>query len=164
MKTIPLSRGYVALVDDEDYESLSQHKWYAIVGRGGRAYARRAIRISVGQQKIVPMHRVIMGLTANDPRQVDHVNGNGLDNRRCNLRTCTNAENQHNQRPVRGGTSKYKGVSWHIDSGLWRAYISINKKIRHIGTFKTEIEAARAYDNMAREFFGEFANLNIKEE
>lgn len=98
---------------------------------------------------------------------IDHKNGNGLDNRRSNLRFCTNAQNQHNQRKwgSRSGkplSSRYKGVSWHR-RGHWRAKIQAQGKRRYLGQFQSEEAAARAYDRAARELHGEFAVLNFSD-
>ena len=110
------------------------------------------------------MHRVIL----NTPMgmDTDHINGNGLDNRRCNLRICTHAENISNQRKYSNTMlSKFKGVSWDKSRNRWIVYIGVHPKRIFLGRFKTEIDAAIAYDNAARKYFGEFActNSDVKE-
>ena len=91
----------------------------------------------------------------------DHINGDGLDNRKQNLRICTHAENLRNRRLGKNNTSGYKGVSWHKLHKLWYAHISHNKKLMSLGYFKDKEEAAKAYDRKAIELFGEFAKLNF---
>ena len=152
IRFIPLTQGKVAIVDAEDYEWLSKNKWHA-ANTGGKFYACRSIK-----QRTISMHRVIMG----EPKGmvVDHIDGNSLNNRRCNLRSCTTAQNICNQRP-KGGTSKYKGVCFQKRENKWKAKIRFNGKGIHIGNFDEEIDAAKAYDKKANELFGEFAYLNF---
>ncbi len=159
MKEIPLTQGQVALVDDQDYEELSRHKWSAFKS-GKTWYARRGFGPR-SHQKQVYMHQQIL----NPPPglQCDHINGDGLDNRRCNLRVCTQSQNQHNRR-LQGGTSEFKGVHWYKAQNKWRAKITHNGKRYHLGAFPDETDAARAYDNAAREFFGKFARPNFPNE
>jgi hypothetical protein len=150
IRYIPLTRGLFAIVDAADYEWLSGFRWHATSGR--RPYACLARK-----DKVIYMHRLIM----NPPegKFVDHVDGNSLNYRRSNLRICTKAQNAWN-RPAVGGTSRFKGV--HRDpSGKWKAGIRVGGQQTFIGLFDDEIEAARAYDRMARERFGEFAYLNF---
>jgi hypothetical protein len=115
------------------------------------------------------MHREILGLNHGDRSLVDHRNGNTLDNRRCNLRLATRAQNVFNTAKRKAkATSKYKGVTWSKQAssngtkydGKWRAQIRHNSKLIHIGMFTNELEAARAYNSKAKELFGEFARLN----
>jgi hypothetical protein len=152
-KLIPLSRGKVAIVDAEDYPGLSKHKWYA--NRAKRTcYARGTI-----EGRHVRMHRQI--LTAPRGLVVDHINRNGLDNRKSNLRICTHFQNQQNRRPALNCRSKYKGVRWSKRDKKFRAGIMHNKKSYYLGMFENEIDAAKAYDKKAKELFGEFAYLNF---
>lgn len=154
MKEIKLTQGKVALVDDEDYNWVNQKTWQAQVNHCGIFYACSGYR----REK---MHRVIMGLQKGDKRQVDHINHNGLDNRRCNLRICTNAQNCMNGKR-KGGTSKYKGVHLFKPKGKWYAQIEIGgRKHFFLGSYSTEEDAAIAYNNAAIKYFGEFAHLNI---
>lgn len=155
MKQIELSQGYFAMVDDEDFEKLNQYKWNVRIVKNTQ-YAKRSDRYST--PKTIQMHRVIMGCDNN--MMVDHINGNGLDNRKENLRVCTRSNNLMNSNKPRGEglTSKYKGVN---KSGKnWRAEIRINRQGIYLGTFKTEIEAMLAYNEAAIKYFGEFAKLN----
>ena len=104
------------------------------------------------------MHRLIM--QAIDGQYVDHINGDGLDNRRENLRICTHAQNMQNQMPVRLGTSKYKGVSWDKVAKKWAAHINLDGKPKKLGRFVAEEDAAKAYDSAAIEHYGEYARPN----
>jgi len=158
MKKIPLSKGKFALVDDEDFEWLSKWKWHAR-NKKHTFYAQRCTWFNK-RTKSVQMHRAILGLT--DPKiQGDHINGNGFDNRRSNLRRCTNSQNRQNLLHCRG-KSKYKGVYWHVKGKKWIAKIHLNKKSMHIGSYDSERKAAIAYDKKALELFGEFAKPNFQ--
>jgi len=154
-KLIPLTRGYEAIVDDEDFEWLSQFKWCYSTG-----YAVRK-----KNYKLLMMHREIMQTPLD--MDTDHINRNRLDNRRSNLRIVTTSQNLMNRAKMVGhSTSIYKGVSKLTPRETqrrnpWRACIRIDSRLVHIGLFLDEIEAARAYDAKAREVFGEFAFLNF---
>lgn len=152
MKRITLSKGKYALIDDSDFELISQHKWYAV--ETFKWYA-----LAFQNKKSISMHRFIMG--AKEGQQVDHINGNSLDNRRSNLRFCNNAQNQYNRLPDHVSISKYKGVRWHKRDKLWYAAIKINGKQKWLGYHRDEISAAKTYDAAAKELFGEFAKLNF---
>lgn len=154
MKQIKLSRGLIALVDDEDFEYLSQWKWSAHKG-GNTFYATRTIWKGSIQNK-VRMHRLIL----NTPKgmQVDHIDHNGLNNQKHNIRNCNVQQNHFNVRSV--STTGYHGV--YYDKKYIKACIQYNGKGIHIGNFKREIDAARAYDQKAKELFGDFAYLNFK--
>ena len=159
MKEIPLTQDKVALVDDEDYLSLINHKWNAHKDNGGHLYVYSSTYINK-KHGVMKMHRYILGLKKDDGKLTDHMNGNGLDNRKCNLRICTKSENNMNQAKTRG-TSKYKGVSWCKNRKKWCAQIKLNQKQYFIGYFLLEIDAAMAYDKKAVELFGSFARLNF---
>lgn len=161
-KTISLTQGHVALVDADDYETLVKLKWYASTNKNGNTYAMRDIVVD-GIKKHFRMHRVVV----NAPPElfVDHINHDGLDNRRANLRLCTKSENMKNRSGAcRGASSAYLGVAWKKDVNLWQAGIRYNGKRHALGTFKDEIEAALAYDAAARQYHGPFANPNFPEE
>ncbi len=168
MKKIPLTQGKFAIIDDEDYDFLSQFKWCAHKGKNTfysvrhiTGQSQNKIKNIKYKPKKILMHRLIMKvLSSND--QIDHINGNGLDNRKTNLRICNNQQNTFNSKS-RKGSSIYKGVSYRTDCKKYRARISFNGQARHLGYFNNEIEAAKAYDEKAKELFGEFASLNIKE-
>jgi len=157
-KEIPLTQGKVALVSDEDFDYLGQSKWHAHFD-GTNWYAMRNISVAKGQRAVLAMHRAILNPPSN--LRVDHINHNGLDNRRENIRICTHPENMQNQRKIRGTSSKYKGTSWNKRIGKWQAYVQPNGVRLHLGYFSTEEEAAAAYDTAAIQYYGEFANLNL---
>lgn len=152
MKEIKLTQGEVALVDDDLYEELNLFKW--CVHKGVNTfYAKR-------DQKGIMMHRVVVGLTDLD-LFVDHINGNGLDNQKSNLRICSQSKNSMNQSPQLNRSSIYKGVCYHKLAKKWQSYIKINGKLKYNGLFVNESDAAIAYNNMAAELFGKYAKLNV---
>lgn len=157
MKTISLSQGLFALVDDEDFEKLSKHKWCAVKGTT-TYYAVRHLPGPHKNRKRVYMHRVIMGIT--DPNiEVDHKDHNGLNNQRDNLRVCTTQQNQYNQKIYKSkAISGYKGVHYHL--GKWQALICANGKSKYLGRFSSPIHAALAYNIAALNLHGEFACVN----
>ncbi len=157
MKTIHIGNGRYAIIDDTDYEFVSQFKWWGTTNRQGRIYAR-----TKRDGKPVNMHRLVIGLT--DPRQhCDHVNRNTLDNRRQNLRVANNSLNHANQSKTRKNTSGFKGVIKRDcnKTNPWAANICVNYRTIHIGYFATPEAAAKAYDQAARKHFGEFACTNF---
>lgn len=160
MKEIPLTRGYVAIVDDEDFERFGCVRWAALVTKRA-TYAQRRVG-SRTNGRIVLLHREIMG--AERGMEVDHIDGDGLNNRRGNLRTCSHKDNIRSSHKWRIKTaSRFKGVvfaKWAGKKG-WRASITIDRRNRHLGYFASEEEAASAYDNAARVEFGVFARLNF---
>lgn len=171
MKYIKLTRGFKAIVDDEDYEYLNQFKWCVNIGKKTN-YAVRYATIN-GRYTHILMHREIM----NTPKGLDcdHVFHNGLDNRKYieingklvkNLRNCKHSQNMRNYSAY--GTSKYLGVSRlganNRNAGKFLASIKINGKTKHLGYFINEIDAAKAYDYYANLYFGEYSNLNFKDE
>ena len=147
MKQIPLTKGKFALVDDEDFEFLSQWKWHYIAG----GYACRKPKSGM-----IYMHRLLTRATES---HVDHKNGNKLDNRKENLRLCTVSQNLANQVKTRG-TSKYKGVRFDKKHKKWISAIGFNSRPIQIGRFASEDEAAKAYNLAAVKYYGEFARLN----
>lgn len=159
MKEIQLTQGFVALVDDANFDLLNQFKWQAKVHKR-IVYAARTIRISKNKRKEIKMHRVVMGVTDGNIH-IDHINHNGLDNREENLRTCTHKQNHGNRRKPIGCTSAYKGVSWHNGHKKWVVQIIDSGQRIFISGFDKEIDAAKKYNELAVLHFGEFANLNI---
>jgi len=160
MKKIPLGSGKYALVDDVDYDWLNQYIWKA----DSNGYVVNAISRSLLCD--IPcspehfMHRLILGLKFGDPREVDHINHIVHDNRRCNIRICTHAQNAHNRKIKEGGSSKYKGVYWHKQDKKWEAHISIDGKVKYLGQSDSEKRAAQMYNLAAKKYFGKFALLN----
>jgi hypothetical protein len=147
MKTIPLTQGEKAIVDESDYD------WLTLLGSWHfDRYAKRVTR----KDGVVYMHRLIMG---NTKGHIDHINGNKLDNRRANLRVCTPQQNIHHM-ASRKGTSQYKGVSWDKRRNKWKAVIGYEYKRIDIGRYDTEQEAALAYNDVAKKLHKEFAVLN----
>ena len=157
MKEILLTQGYVAIVDDEDAERISRFKWHITINKSKNSHHVYAEATPKYRYRI-SMHRLIAG--AGVGNEVDHINGNTLDNRRNNLRLCTRSQNNGNQRKTRG-SSRYKGVCFDKQTGRWRAQIAHNGKRMKIGRFDIEEAAARAYRMKARELFGEFASDNL---
>jgi len=156
MKIIPLTQGKATLVDDEDFEFLNQFKWYAHKCRN-TYYVQRGYKKEDGKLGNIHMHRIIMDIKNN--KQIDHIDHNGLNNQKSNLRICNHKQNMRNSTGF--GKSKFKGIN--LQRGKYfAAHISINGKTKHLGSFKTEIEAAKKYDEAAKMYYGEFANLNFK--
>lgn len=157
VRRIPLSQGYFATVDLIDYEPLSRLTWSATTIRGKVYAVRQGTRID-GSFGLIYMHRQIMG----HPRDalVKHLDHDGLNNRRHNLRNSTQGDNQHS-RKAHGATSSFKGVSRHTASGKWQAHIAAAGRRRYLGLFHSEVEAAHAYDAAAREMHGVCSRQNF---
>lgn len=153
--TVGLTRGRFAIIDAVDVDRVSQYRWITQLHEGDRAYA-----VGTVNSRLVKMHRIITG--APDGLHVDHIDGNGLNNRRENLRLCKHSENAKNQRINSRNTSGYTGVVRHSrNEGKWIAKITADGVNYYVGTFDTAEEAARARDKKAREVHGEFARLNF---
>lgn len=155
-KQIPLTQGKFALVDDDMFEYLNQWKW-GIIGKG--YVARKTSRRLGKPRKTVYIHRVIMNTP--DDLDTDHRDGNKLNNQRNNLRVCQTIQNAANSQRRHDNTSGYKGV--RKNGNRWRAELEIKGAIVFSKTFSTSKEAARAYDEAAKKYFGEFARLNFPE-
>jgi len=158
LKKISLSQNQYALVDDADYEWLNRYKW-CINRRKYTFYAQRVIRID-GRFQTLSMHRLILGLVPGDGKETDHMDGNGSNNQRSNLRICSRSENAQNQRSKEGCSSRYKGVCRHKNRKKWQASIGVKGRSKYLGLFLSEVEAALAYNQAAKDNFGEPAWLN----
>lgn len=159
MRELRLTDDYVTLVDDHDYERVSALKWSVSAPKdANKIYVLRTVRKPDGRWTTQYLHRFLLNVTDSGV-QVDHRDGNTLNNRRSNLRTCTRAENVRNTRKRRDGVSRFKGVS--RDRRKWKAEIQIDGQRVYLGRFQDEHCAALAYDNAARKYFKEFARLNF---
>ncbi|MCK5341869.1 MAG: HNH endonuclease [Candidatus Heimdallarchaeota archaeon] len=161
---IKLTQGYVTLIDNEDHERMKTISWRVFKRPNKRTmYARGWIKIN-GKFKSILMHRFIMNLRSGDNKQVDHINGNGLDNRKGNLRICNNKQNAQNRGKRINCVSKFKGVARVSNSNKWQAQIWHNGKKIYLGVFSKEEDAAKAYDIEANKLFGEYSNINFLED
>ncbi|HEY1248828.1 MAG TPA: HNH endonuclease [Nitrososphaera sp.] len=153
---IPLTQGKVAIIDDEDYDLISQYKWCAH-WNGTRWYA-----ISATGGHRVRMHRLLIDVP--EGYEVDHINGDSLDNRKQNLRVVTRAKNLQNREANKNSTSKYIGVYLESGTGKFRAALKKNGITYRGGRYKTEEEAAKARDILALQHFGQDCKLNFPED
>lgn len=163
MKLIALSQGKFAQVDDDDFEYLNQWKWSAKKGKKNNYYAVRSVWVGdLKKNKAILMHRLILN-ESNSLIEIDHINHNGLDNQKYNLRKANDKQNAQNR--TAHGTSQYLGVRFRKKSesqtGAWIAQINIGGKCKHLGQYGDEKTAAIKYNEAAKEAYGEFANLNV---
>jgi hypothetical protein len=163
-RRIYLGEGYWTILDEVDYCRLRHFKWVVHAnGKGGQnLYAIRHKLVSPNKTKMLYMHREIM--KAIDERLVDHRNCDSLDNRRSNLRFATRAENMQNRRKKKNTTSRFVGVHLYKPSNRWVCRITYQGKRIVLGRFDSEIEAAKAYDEAAQKYYGEFVRLNFPQE
>ena len=153
MRLIALTQGKFAEVDDEDFDYLNQWKWYA-TNRKTTWYAARKPK-----DRVFYMHREVLSLS-DSKKQVDHVDSNGLNNQKINLRGCNQTQNNGNNRKRSDNKSGFKGVHHHSVYNSWIAQIRFLGKKTHIGSFQNKKEAVLAYNERAKEIFGEFARIN----
>lgn len=161
MKTIPLSRGMLAIVDDEDYERLCSFNWFAYEGNSTFYAQRHKLGVNRNESRpFILMHREILNVV--DPSiLVDHIDGNGLNNQKSNLRECNRSQNKQNGKVYKCSKTGYRGVTYRKDLNKFRSKISFNGKEIHLGYFKTAIEAAQERDKKAIELHGEFARATL---
>lgn len=156
MKEILLTQGKIAIVDDEEYFRLSIFKWFAHKQtKAATYYAERNITISPGKRKLLAMHTFI--ITPPPGYQVDHKDGDGLNNQKSNLRLCFCSQNQANSKMRIDCSSGVKGVHYDHRKRRWIARIQVNKNRINLGTFLNIEEAAEMYEKAARQYFGQFA-------
>jgi HNH endonuclease len=156
MKEIALSQNKVALVDDEDFEWVNQWKWHAFKSSNGLVYyAVRSERVD-GKQRRIWLHRLLLGLGPGDGLECDHRNGNGLDNRRVNIRRATRAENNRNRGLLASNKSGCTGVSWHSRDRMWQAHAIVDGRWTNLGQFTSKDDAIAARREAAGAFYGEF--------
>lgn len=154
-REIQLTQGKVAIVDAADFEQLNRHKWYAHYAKCADTwYARRNVPGRPRSSEY--MHNRILETNL----QVDHIDTDGLHNWRSNLRPATRSQNLRNQSKRRGCRSRYKGVTWNEKKQRWIARIQLDAGRKYLGSFPAEVDAARAYNKAALEFFGAFARIN----
>ena len=154
---IRLTKGFSTRIDAADLSRLPEGKWQTLV-TGGHKYAYRTVRVAGQPKQWLYLHRVLASPPAG--LEVDHINGDTLDNRSANLRVCTHAENQRNSKKRTGKNGKFKGAFLHRP-GQWHASIQVAGKVINLGSFRTQTEAARAYDIGAKKYHGEFARTNF---
>lgn len=158
-KEIQLTQGYIALIDDEDFERINRFTWCA--AKSNENYY--AIRKNYNESGTIRMHRVILNI--NDTKiKIDHIDNNSLNNQKSNLRIASNSENKRNQIKHKITSSKYKGVHFRKDNKKWRAGVRLNDQQINLGQFNNEIDAALAYNTAAIKYFGEFAKINVIKE
>lgn len=159
MKKVPIFKDQFALVDDDDFDKVAHFKWHKFKSRNkSNCYAKRNFRVN-GVSRSQLMHRVILGVT-DSKTLIDHINGNGLDNRKQNLRICSNAQNSRNRDKVKNNSSGFKGVSYNKKLLCFESKIGLDNKTINLGLYRTEIEAAIAYNEAAVKYHGQFARLN----
>jgi hypothetical protein len=159
MKSIPLTKGYIALVDDEDFSAVNAFKWHAQVA-ANNVYARRSIR-KKGKIVHIYLHRFLLGIEDTPEIKVDHhPDPNGLNCQRHNLRIATQTQNTRNQRRRYDNSSGFKGVSWLESRKRYQVSIRVNGESKFLGLFVTAQEGAKAYDIAALKYHGEFAQTN----
>ena len=159
---IPVTRNAVAIIDNEDHALVAAYTWRLKREPGQRVqYAQTHCPTSSGsrRQRTVLMHRLVLG--AQPGQLVDHINGDGLDNRRVNLRLCAATDNARHRVKPRGYSNPYKGITLHRPSGKWQASIKVCGRSIYLGLFDDPVHAARAYDSAALNYFGEYALLNF---
>jgi len=144
------------LIDVEDYNKIKNYRWYAHLDKRTNSFY---VRTHIERIILLSLHRVILNLT-NPKIKGDHKDHNTLDNRKQNLRVCTQSENLRNQKLHKNNKSGYKGIRWRNKNKKWEAYIGLNHKYTHLGSYKNKLDAVLAYNQAAIKYYGEFARLN----
>lgn len=169
MKEIKLTQDKLAIVDDEDFERVNQYKWcYMHDGRVSHTFhtgykdLTKPKRPFNQKNKTIRLHRFILNFP--EGMEIDHINGNVLDNRKTNLRICNHSQNLKNCKISKNNTSGYKGITWRKDCNKWFAYIVVNYKQIGLGYFFNKLDAATAYNVAAKKYHGEFARLNLSKD
>jgi HNH endonuclease len=162
LKEITLKQGSITLVDDEDFEMVSKFKWSETEkGHRRTTYARgQVFKAGTSGMYTTSMHRFVLGLERGDGLIVDHINGNGLDNRKCNLRICTLGQNAQNVSLRRNNKTGYTGVRFREERGVWVSEIRFNRKAEKLAYTRCKHLAALKYNKKAIEYFGEYAKIN----
>lgn len=161
MREVPLCHNHAVFVDDDDYKEVLKYSWYILKSPTGDSVVR-SVKTMNGMT-LQRLSQFVLGVAPGEAmgRQIDHKNGNIFDNRKENLRFCNHSQNQMNSKKHVGTSSKYKGVHYFKRARRWQAYIMKDYKRKHLGYFSDETVAAKAYDNAAKELFGDFARLNF---
>lgn len=160
MLAIALTPDHNAIIDDEDYDLISKYEWS--LWTSGRAKNMFYARCTTERGQSISMHRIILGVSVNVA--IDHINHNGLDNRRANLRITNQQKNSWNSKPHNDGVTRYKGIfNQGRNNGKWYSKVTYRGQRYYLGSFNSQEEAALAYDNKVLELFGEFAYLNFPE-
>lgn len=159
-REIQLTKGYVAVVDQADFEWVNQWAWRVCSHHenANHNYACRTKKLPDGTALVLYMHKEIAGV---EDGLVDHIDGDGLNNRRSNLRAATHTQNMRNRRPSKVNRTGYKGVEWDAKGKCWRARIRVDKSRIGLGSFDSKHDAARAYNEAAKRLHGDFARLNV---
>lgn len=155
-KAIALTKGHFTLVDEQDFSELSKYNWFARVYKNGKVYACR--KIQVPKETTINIHRQI--LNAPYDREVDHINGNALDNRRCNIRLVTRSQNNMNKELQSNNTSGYRGVYWNTRRRRWVAAIQVNGKSKYLGAYSNPYTAHQAYLEGSKLYHGDYGQAS----
>lgn len=156
-KYISLNKGNCTIVDNDEYEKFGNLTWFICNGYAKRSFRLKSVERSKSNRQ-AHLHREI--LNAPKGMCIDHINGDKLDNRKSNLRLCTNQENIRNSKVMIKNTSGFKGVSWMKSKSKWRARIKVNMREIHLGLFASKLDAVRCYNKGAKRYFSDFAYIN----